>query len=178
MSIYPTRTFLHKKLHEQPSAIHGAGIFADEVIVAGEKIMDFGGEYITRSDAYSGNYRSRTVWPITREMYIALPTSDTEPSLDEALNHSCDANTWLDSAYTLVARRDISAGEEITLDQGTWNFEDDAYTDNSVPCSCSASECRRVLTKSDWQRADVQEKYAHHFHPVVQGEIDAVRNTS
>ena len=87
-------------------------------------------------------------------------------TLDEYLNHSCDANAWLTDVVTLTARRDIEPGEEITLDQGTWNIED-AYIEDRVPCSCGAPVCRGMLTEEDWRRADLQREYAGHFHPLV-----------
>ncbi len=33
-----------------------------------------------------------------------------------SLNHSCDSNLWMADEATVVARRDIAAGEELTLD--------------------------------------------------------------
>jgi uncharacterized protein len=128
--------------------------------------MEFGGVVVHKSEA--DTYRSQSIWPIDSEHYIGLPISDTEDSLDEFLNHSCDANVWLIDEVTLMAKRDITAGEEITLDQGTWNYEDATYTENNVPCNCGTSVCRTTLTPQDWQRPDVQERYRGHFHPLVQ----------
>jgi SET domain-containing protein len=33
-----------------------------------------------------------------------------------SLNHSCDSNLWMSEEATVVTRRDIAAGEELTLD--------------------------------------------------------------
>jgi SET domain-containing protein len=88
--------------------------------------------------------------------------------LDEYLNHSCDANAWLAGETKLVARRDIAAGEELTLDQGTWNFDETEYADDGGTCRCNAVSCRGVLTENDWQHTDVQARYLGHFHPLVQ----------
>jgi len=168
MKQYLQRTWVSQKLVSGKSSIHGVGVFAKEKVVQGEKLMEFGGESISRERALSGNYRSRSVWIVSPDRYLALPNSDTKESLDEHLNHSCDANAWLGDEVTLVARRDIEAGEEITLDQGTWNFEYADYTDDKEPCSCGAKDCRRVLTESDWKLPSVQEKYKDHFHPMAQ----------
>jgi hypothetical protein len=163
---YLPRSAVNPKLALGASAIHGRGVFATGAIAKGEVVMEFGGETISREQAVSGDYRVRSVWPVAKDRFIALPESDPEISLDEYLNHSCDANTWLSDEVTLVAQRDIEAGEEITLDQGTWNFDDD-YVDEGEPCSCGAGNCRRVLTERDWQRADVQARYGNHFHPLL-----------
>jgi SET domain-containing protein len=173
MAPYLKRTWVNPKLVSAPSPIHGDGVFASAPIGAGEPVMDFGGEMVTQDRL--ANYRERSVWEVKRGLYLALPNTDTEDSLDEHLNHSCDANTWLVDETKIVARRDIGAGEEITLDQGTWNFDEAEYAHDGTACSCGARNCRGVLTENDWKRADVQESYRGHFHPLVQKMIDAGR---
>jgi hypothetical protein len=178
MKTYLTRTWISPKLVPGKSAIHGDGIFAAADIAAGEKIMEFGGSTISREEALSDNYRFRSMWMIEYDIFLALPNSDTEPSLDENLNHSCDANIWLESDVDLTARRAIKAGEEITLDQGTWNgtawgFDEDEYAaDSEDGCSCGVPQCRRVLTEEDWKNPALQAQYRGHFHPQVQVLID------
>ena len=133
--------------------------------------MEFGGDLVSRKEALSDAYRSRSVWVVGDDQYLALPKTDTVDSWDEHLNHSCDANSWLGDEVTLLAKRDIEAGEEITLDQGTWNFDDTAYTDNQEPCFCGATNCRHKLTENDWKLREVQERYQDHFHPMIQKMI-------
>ena len=170
---YLQRTWVSAKLVSGKSSIHGNGVFTKEKIVRSEKLMEFGGDLISKEQAWSGNYRSRSVWVVAPDQYLALPNTDTEESLDEHLNHSCDANAWLSDEVTLTAKGDIKAGEEITLDQGTWNFEDNAYTDNKEPCSCGGGNCRKVLAEKDWKIRSVQEKYKGHFHPMIQKLISS-----
>lgn len=173
MKTYLPRSWIHPALTGGLSKIHGDGIFATAPIARGEKLMEFGGETITTEQIATDNYRQQSVWPVATETHIALPVSDPEPSLDENLNHSCDANTWLSDEVTVIARRDIAAGEEITLDQGTWNFDEPEYTWDYETCGCGALNCRKTLTENDWKRADVQDRYRGHFHPMVQAMIDA-----
>ena len=109
-------------------------MFATERIAKDETVMEFGGETMSRQEMESGDYRILSIWPVEGDTFIALPDSDPHFSLDEYLNHSCDANTWLTDEVTLTARRDIEPGEEITLDQGTWNVED-AYIEVSRVCA-------------------------------------------
>jgi SET domain-containing protein len=169
---YLPRSWINSRLSLGSSKIQGHGVFATKRIAKDETVMEFGGEIISRQEMDSGDYRITSIWPLERDTFIALPDSDPHLSLDEYLNHSCDANTWLTDEVTLTARRDIEPGEEITLDQGTWNVED-AYVDDREPCSCGAVTCRRMLTEEDWQRADVQKQYAGHFHPMVQALMKA-----
>ena len=170
---YLRYTRVSPKLKSGKSAIHGDGVFADQKIAEGEKVMEFGGERISREQAFSGTYRSRSIWIVDQDLFLALPKTDTHVSLDENLNHSCDANTRLEDEVTLTALQEIKPGEEITLDQESWNSEDSAYTDNKEPFSGGAARCRHILTENDWKIPDVQERYRGHFHPLLQKMIDA-----
>jgi SET domain-containing protein len=163
---YLPRSWVHPKLTLGQSRIAGRGVFATVAIDCGERLMEFGGCVISREEMESGNYRYRSIWPVRQDVFIALPLTDTELSLDEYLNHSCDPNAWLEDEVVLTARRDIAAGEEITLDQGTWNIED-AYVEDRTPCACGAGNCRGMLTEEDWKLPRVRQAYNGHFHPMV-----------
>jgi hypothetical protein len=149
------------------SEIHGDGVFAAAPIAEGERLMEFGGLPISRKDVATELYRTRSIWMVGDDAYLALPESDTEPSLDENLNHSCDANAWLIDEVTLSARRDIAAGEEITLDQGTWNFDENDYLWDRPACCCGSPDCRGRLGENDWKLAAVRTRYGEHFHPLI-----------
>jgi hypothetical protein len=172
MRQYLPRSWISPKLAGGESRIHGEGVFATEAIACGERLMEFGGEAISVEQANGNLYRERSVWMAQDEICLALPVTDPFESLDENLNHSCDANTWLIDEVTIAARRDIAAGEEITLDQGTWNFSAGEYTWDDAPCACGAPDCRKTLTEHDWQLPIVQQRYAGHLHPIVQKLID------
>src|SRR3989338_2874823 len=99
---YLQRTWVSSKLASGKSNIHGDGVFTKEKIMQGEKLMEFGGDLISKKQVLSGNYRSRSIWIVSPDKYLALPNTDTEESLDEYLNHSCDANSWLIYHITLI----------------------------------------------------------------------------
>jgi uncharacterized protein len=175
MKNYLLRSWINPKLVPGKSKIHGVGVLAAAPIARGEKLMEFGGLPIRGKDVKTELYRERSVWVVGDDLFLALLKCDPLPSLDENLNHSCDANSWLNDAVTLAARRDIQAGEEITLDQGTWNFDEDEYVWDQERCSCGSAQCRKNLTKTDWKLPEVQERYARHFHPFVLRLIEARR---
>jgi hypothetical protein len=175
---YLPRSWIHPALFGGPSQIHDEGVFTTQPIARGEKLMEFGGARIDTEQASSEDYWARSVWIVTDGVYLARPITDESASLDENLNHACDANAWLADEVTLVARRDIAAGEEITLDQGTWNFDDAEFTWDGALCSCGVTDCRGALTENDWQLAAVQQRYAGHFHPVIQAMIDRRRKNA
>jgi uncharacterized protein len=170
---YLARSWVHPGLVAGRSRIHGVGVFSSVPLAKGERLMEFGGLPIGPAEVESDLYRMRSIWLVREGLYLALLESDPLPSLDENLNHSCDANAWLTDEVTLAARRDIAAGEEITLDQGTWNIDEDEYVWDQAHCTCGAGDCRKTLTNVDWRLASVQSRYRAHFHPHVQAMIDA-----
>src|SRR5689334_14465409 len=111
---YLARSWIHPDLVPGRSRIHGVGVFARAPLSRGTRLMEFGGEPIGPADIDSDLYRMRSIWLVREGLYLALREDDPLPSLDENLNHSCDANGWLTDEVTLAARRAIAAGEEIT----------------------------------------------------------------
>jgi hypothetical protein len=69
---------------------------------------------------------------------------------------------------TVVARRDIQAGEEITGDYAVWEGEPEYLLG---PCECGSPLCRTVITGNDWMLPQLQERYAGHFLPFINQRI-------
>jgi hypothetical protein len=86
------------------------------------------------------------------------------------LNHSCDPNLGWADATTLVARRAIGAGEELTIDYATCVTD----TDFVLYCHCETYRCRQVIEGTDWQIPQLQQRYAGHWHPAAQRLIESV----
>lgn len=84
------------------------------------------------------------------------------------LNHSCDPNLGWAVDGTLVALRDVTADEELTVDYAT-------YIDNptfTMFCHCGTYRCRQVIEGTDWQIPQLQRRYAGHWAPALQRRID------
>jgi len=83
------------------------------------------------------------------------------------MNHSCDPNTWWLDDDTMIARRDIQAGEEVTYDYST--------TDIDVPfemrCRCGSRSCRKVVTHLDYREPSWQARYGDHLPAHVRKAI-------
>ncbi len=70
---------------------------------------------------------------------------------DRHTNHSCDPNAWVRyereaGAAWLVARRGITAGDEITCD-----YSVNVTGGSSWPCRCGAARCRGVVVGDFFQ---------------------------
>lgn len=155
------------RLCEGGSHIHGRGLFVREPVRTGEILMRWGGILIPQEQYDPTRHRpgSASRWDETR--YLVTPVG--EPStLDELLNHSCDPNAWMADERTVVARRPIAAGEEVTTDFSMWEDCDYLYTSS---CRCGTSLCRSVITGLDWQSAALQARYEGHFLPHINRAI-------
>jgi hypothetical protein len=85
------------------------------------------------------------------------------------LNHSCDPNLgWADD-HALSTRRDVAAGEELTVDYAT-GVLDPSFV---MMCHCETYRCRQVVEGTDWEIPQLQRRYAGGFAPTVQRRIDA-----
>src|SRR6476646_354185 len=150
-------SFLSPKTEERESKIHGRGLFATADITKDEIVAVKGGHIVNRKTL--GEKITPVLGPveiqIDDDLFIA-PVTEEERELSMLYsNHSCDPNIGVRGEVTLVAMRDIRAGEELTHD---WAMTDD--DDDSVKCNCGAPDCRKILTGKDWQHPDLQRRYA------------------
>lgn len=76
------------------------------------------------------------------------------------MNHSCDPNLWWGDDLTLIARRDIKPGEEITYDYATTDINPKTMPD--VVCNCGSVECRKIVTYKDCLNLNWQKNYENH----------------
>jgi SET domain-containing protein len=156
------------KTEVRESNIHGRGLFATADIAKDEIVAVKGGHIV------DGQFLRREITPvlgpveiqIDDDLYIAPVTADEREASMLYSNHSCAANLGMRGEITFVALRPIRAGEELTHD---WCTTDD--DDYSVKCHCGAPNCRGTLTGKDWQRADLQKKYAGYFAAYLTAKI-------
>ena len=160
-------SYLSPKTQVRESPIHGRGLFATANIAKGEVVVVKGGHIITREEVRDVNARLGPVEiQIGDDLFIA-PVTDEERELSMLYsNHSCDANMGMRGEITFVAMHNIRAGEELTHD---WCTTDD--DDYSVKCNCRSSKCRGTLTGKDWQRPELQKRYAGYFSAYLAEKI-------
>jgi uncharacterized protein len=169
MSKYLPATWYDPRIEIHESTIHGKGLFAKELIRAGETVMIWGGTIYTPQDLQDISDGKLKVEPfsysyIDEDVMLAAPPD----GLDYFINHSCDPSVWMADEVTVVARRDIQAGEEIKGDYALWEGEDDYALD---PCNCGSQLCRGKVTGNDWKLPEVQARYEGHFIPYISRRI-------
>lgn len=142
--------------------IDGVGLIARDLIRAGEVVSRQEPDAPMMSIA---EFLSKTPQEQAELSRYAYQCSETmlvfEGEPEHFMNHSCDPNTWWADDKTMVARRDIHAGEEITYDY--------AMTEVDVPfemeCRCGSPLCRKLITNRDYLDVGWQERYGNHLPP-------------
>jgi D-alanine-D-alanine ligase len=129
------------------NSIAGYGIYANRYIREGEIIFKGEGKaqrIITRryvDKHWNPDERmhfKRYAYPVSEELFILW---DDDPAEWAPQNHSCDPNTGFDG-LNVLALRDISSGEELTLDYTQFLDE------NMEPfqCNCKSPACRGLIS--------------------------------
>lgn len=131
------------------SGIHGRGAFATRPIRAGERVAEYVGERISKSESLRRQEEGNE--------YIF--TLDEEVDIDglvewnpaRFVNHSCDPNCETeieDESIWVVALRDIAPGEELTYNY-CYDFEE--YREH--PCRCGTKRCvGYMLAEELWEK--------------------------
>jgi hypothetical protein len=162
---YPTHSWLTRDVQVGPSPIQGQGLFATTQIHLGEVVMRLGGQLIDDATlaTLTPPYSSLTV---DHGLHLLLdPAHPVRYG-----NHSCDPNLWHADAVTVVARRNIAAGEELTIDYAT-HTGIDSWT---MACRCGSPLCRSTLTGRDWRLPQLQHAYGLHWSPPL---LDRINNS-
>jgi len=161
-------SYLSPKTEVRESKIHGRGLFATADIAKDEIVAVKGGHIINRKTLREQvtPHLGPVEIQIDNDLFIAPVTTEEREGSMLYSNHSCNPNLGMRGEITFVAMRDIRTGEELTHDCAT--TDDDDY---SVECQCGAPNCRQILTGKDWQRAELQKRYAGYFSAYLAEKI-------
>jgi SET domain-containing protein len=124
-----------------PSKIHRWGVYATEFIPAGRKVIEYTGEKISRRETKRRSEVTDLIYLFTLDDYWTIDGS-VGGSGAEYINHSCDPNLAariIRGHILYMSRRDILAGEELTVD---YHFDKKV---ERVPCRCGAPNCRGTI---------------------------------
>jgi len=172
MNIKEKTTFF-KKLYIDKSDINGIGLFSDELIDIGDKILVFGGTIFNDIDISNNLVDPKTTIAISETKWLGNRLNSPK-DLDDYINHSCQPNTWMIDEVTLVASKKILPKEEITADYAIW-LNDNSYL-LTEECNCNATLCRKKISGTDWMRLDVIKSLQGHFSPFINDRVRILLN--
>src|ERR1035437_7410304 len=110
-----TFSWLTKKARKTTTN-YGFGLIAIKNIKKKERVIVFGGYVMTPKQFNSLSAKLKSFpFQIADDLYFGL-SKISEVEEADYLNHSCDPNCGFGGEITIVAMRDIKAGEEITID--------------------------------------------------------------
>jgi hypothetical protein len=175
----PKEGFVHTNIVKAPSRFGGYGLYAKGPIHVGEIVSwEHKQIYEGPGDTRKGKMvmtieQMRERWPDEKEFdkYMAWayqigegvylgPIDENDIGITTYQNHSCDPNSWWYDDFTLIARREIQAGDEVTFDYGTC----ESIPNPEMPqCFCGSPLCRGEVLPEDYLRPDLQERYGNHF---------------
>lgn len=166
------------KLYKKEIAPDFYGVFANEDIREGELIFRNWNDSCTRltiRQVKKLNPEYRVVFEkyateIEPYVYVGPYENDNiEGQIDYFINHSCSPNGWLINDSDVAARRDIKAGEEVTIDYATFIIHE--FESSRIDkCLCGSPDCRGTLKNTDWWK--LRNVYKGHFIGWIQQKIE------
>lgn len=129
------------KLRVARSRIHRWGVYTEESIPRGRKVIEYTGEQINRRETKRRASERPLNYLFTLDKYWTIDGS-IGGSGAQFINHSCEPNLVSRVAkghINYYARRDIRKGEELTVD---YHFAPDV---EHVPCACGSPGCRGTI---------------------------------
>ncbi len=168
-----TASYCSPRLQPRPLLHKGYyGLFATEYIPKGEVLVVWSGRlvYIDDVQHLSTLHVSYTI-QVEENLYL-VSVREGEPA--DYVNHSCNPNSGLSGQIGLVALRDIQPGEEICFDYAM----SDGSPYDEFECRCGEPTCRHRISGNDWQRPELQQRYAGYFSPYLQRRIERLLATN
>jgi hypothetical protein len=164
-----TIAYASPKLAIERASAHGRGLTARVPVDTGELVVVWGGDVICADDLLDADHECRA-HSIQIESDLFLVSMPPWPNAD-FVNHSCDPTAVLQGSISLVARRYITTGEEITFDYATC----DSVPYDEFDCRCGSRRCRGRVTADDWRRPELWMKYGDGFSPYLLRRIRALQ---
>lgn len=133
---------------------YGRGVFAEECIGIGDKILEFGGTIIS-SKALPYPYESEKDYflQIGQNLYLG-PSGD----IDDYVNHSCNPNAGVriqNGLVELISILPIQCGDQVTFNYTTTMSSDWG----EFQCGCGSKKCCGVVKKFKDLPPSIQKKY-------------------
>ncbi len=129
-----------------PSPIHGQGLFAAVNLGAGQRVIEYVGEKITKAESVRRcELQNWCIFSLDDEFDL---DGNFEWNPARRVNHSCSPNCEAcceEGRIWITALRDIQPGEEITFNYG---YDLESYREH--PCYCGAPGCLGFIVAEEF----------------------------
>lgn len=157
-------------VERRSGALHGLGLFAVKDVYKDELLAIKAGKLVDEAtiikfaDIINGSHIQ-----IESDLFLTGLTPEEVNDTLIGFNHSCSPNAYVSGQIELRAMKDITDGDEITVDYATLLTSDT----QSFRCKCGSVECRKVVKPSvDYKNPDLRKKYKGYFVSHIQRLID------
>ncbi|MCI0538901.1 MAG: SET domain-containing protein-lysine N-methyltransferase [Verrucomicrobiales bacterium] len=131
----PVTKMDNPKVELRASPLGGTGVFAKELIPAGELIAEFDGAI------YPFDYAGWTPDLLNHAVQFERFRFRDSNGIARYVNHSCEPNCGIKGLFQIVTMRPIAAGEELAYDYEM--IEDSDWW--RMQCQCGSPSCRKVI---------------------------------
>jgi SET domain-containing protein len=127
-------------LEVRESSVHGEGLFAKIDLNDGQKIIEIQGDVIDVDECVRREDEGNVyIFWKDDDIYIDTSNSDKIKYINHSCNFNCDV-VEVSEKLILTAAKNISAGEELTIDYG--------YEEIYQYCSCSSCDNKPNINNS------------------------------
>ena len=166
-------SWLNPKLEVKNTDKYGKGVFAIKKISKSEILAMFGGYVMTLKEEENLPESIKDLAHQIDDNFVLGINNPEERQLVDSFNHSCEPNAGFNGQIFLVAMRNIEENEEISFDYAMTLGGINPYQLN---CLCEKSNCRKIITNSDWKLPTLQQKYAGYFQWYLEEKIKKLKN--
>jgi hypothetical protein len=171
----PDDLWAHEHVAVGRSSIEGDGLFATRELPAGTVVLRLAGRLVSTAELAALIAEADAdpdaayvdTFTVYEDAHLVLPPG----TVAHYGNHRCDPSLWLVGPYEIATRRDVAAGEELTIDYGTISGADGLQ----MTCTCASPLCRGEITSDDWRRPELQTRYRGHWAPALEDRIRRAR---
>jgi len=163
------KTWISPKIKICNSPIQGKGMFAISDIYKDETLIIWGDCYTDKAGALFAQQQGKGIMQWDEDIFSYEISGNNDYY---SINHSCDPNCWMSDAFTLIAKRTIKSGDEITADYALWETDENFIS--YWKCNCGSELCRGQVTGNDWKNIELQQRYKGHFSPLINKWINKI----
>lgn len=164
IDLAPRKSEDYYKFEVLPTKNGYNGLFTKEKIRAGSVLIKDGGQVVSSAD----DEAAKKYAVLISESRFLAPNNYSFMENSWFLNHSCFSNVARIGGLIYIAKRDIDAEEELTIDYAPLMSDILNWT---MECRCGHSNCRKIITSYDYINPTIAKDLWIEWLPFIQKKI-------